>query len=163
MTWMPCACAFLATEAPTSLLGVAMIRTLTPALIMPSARVLNFWTSPCAFWMSGLRPSFSSAALRSGLSKPSQRAEEAVSGRITPTFAPLPLLPEFVFVVPPPEDVLAPHAETARARPAATAMEARLLLRIRHPFHCAVSQRMLWRTTYARHMRDRNHTGSIKS
>ena len=46
MVGMPWALAFWATVPPSSLLIEAMIRTLTPSLIMLSARVLNFCTSP---------------------------------------------------------------------------------------------------------------------
>ncbi len=66
---MPAACAFLATAEPTSLFGASMMSTLTPLLIIPSARVENFCTSPWAFWMSGSMPSARSALSSSGLSK----------------------------------------------------------------------------------------------
>ena len=89
MTGMPWALAFAATAAPDSLLIEAMTSTFTPLVIMPSASVENFCSSPWAFWMSACRPSACIASVSSGLSKPSQRAELAVSGRITPTLAPL--------------------------------------------------------------------------
>src|SRR3954453_203916 len=85
MTGMPWALALAATAAPDSLEIEAMTSTLTPLEIMPSARVANFCSSPWAFWMSALRPSACIAEVSSGLSKPSQRAELSVSGRITPT------------------------------------------------------------------------------
>src|ERR1700754_5315144 len=85
---MPWALAFAATAAPDSLLIEAMTSTFTPLEIMPSARVENFCSSPCAFWMSASRPCACIAAVSSGLSKPSHRAELAVSGRITPTLMP---------------------------------------------------------------------------
>ena len=56
---------------------------------MLSASVENFCSSPWAFWMSACSPAACIACVSSGLSKPSQRAELAVSGRITPTLAPL--------------------------------------------------------------------------
>src|SRR6476469_1635893 len=133
MVGMPWALAFCATVPPTSELIEAMIRTLTPSLIMPSARVENFCTSPWAFSMWGSRPWALSAASSIGRSKPSHRADEAVSGRITPTGMPpadepvelWPPSPEFELL-----SWLAPHADTARVRPMPAAMRASLVLRI---------------------------------
>src|SRR3954454_21523109 len=52
--------------------------------------VANLFLSPSAFWMSALTPAASNACWRYGLSNDSQRAEDCVSGRITPTWAPPP-------------------------------------------------------------------------
>src|ERR1044072_4378721 len=151
MVGMPWAFAFWATVPPISLLIEAMIRTLTPSLIMPSASVLNFCTSPWAFWMSGSRPSALSAASSIGLSKPSQRADVAVSGRMTPTGMP----PEDWSAVspppplPPPVSSLAPHADRTRGRPTPAPRSESLVLRIQRSLHSPQGE-MLRCTTYAR-------------
>jgi hypothetical protein len=70
-----------------------------------------------------------------GASNSTYRAEVVVSGRMTPTVAPLP--PDeaaVVLLLPEPPELLAPHAVTAKARPVLTASRARVLLRIRVPF-----------------------------
>src|ERR1044072_7251906 len=159
MVGMPWALAFCATVPPISLLMAAMIRTLTPSLIMPAASLLNFCTSPCVFWMSGARPSAFRAASSIGLAKPSQRAEVAVSGRITPTGMP----PEDWSAelspppLPPPESSeLAPHADRARVRPMPAARRASLVLRIQRSLHSPQGE-MLRCTTYARTGSDGSH------
>src|SRR3954453_12744737 len=88
MTGMPASLAFLMTAAPESESRLTMSSALTPELIMPSAMLWNLLTSPPAFWMSDWMPAASNACLSSGRSAPSQRAEEAESGRITPTLLP---------------------------------------------------------------------------
>jgi hypothetical protein len=71
-----------------------------------------------------------------GASNSTYRAEVVVSGRMTPTVAPLP--PDepavVLLLLPEPPELLAPHAVTAKARPVLTASRARVLLRIRVPF-----------------------------
>src|SRR3954447_11649540 len=62
-------------------------RTLTPSLSIWSAIVANFALSPLAFWMSDCTPAALNAWARNGRSAFSQRAEDCVSGRITPTLA----------------------------------------------------------------------------
>src|SRR5436190_4460118 len=87
--------------------------------------------------MSGLRPSAFMAASIIGRSKPSQRAEVAVSGRITPTLTPpagAPLPAEVFPLLPDEVSLLAPHADTARETPTPAARRARVILRIRRPF-----------------------------
>src|SRR3954468_22062704 len=103
MTGMPAALAFLMTAAPESESRLTMSNALTPELIMPSAMLWNLLTSPPAFWMSESTPAASNACLRSGRSAPSHRAEEAVSGRITPT---LPLAAAGDDDAPPPADAV---------------------------------------------------------
>src|SRR5919202_4016310 len=93
MTGMPALLAFLMTAVPESGSRSTMSRALTPSLIMPSAMLWNLLTSPPAFWMSDWMPAESNACLSSGRSAPSQRAEEAESGRMTPTL-PLPAADE---------------------------------------------------------------------
>src|SRR5439155_7512193 len=53
---------------------------------MLSAIVWNAFLSPWAFSMSYLTPAALNAAVRFGLSAVSQRCEDLVSGRITPTY-----------------------------------------------------------------------------
>src|SRR3954453_16125673 len=65
--------------------------------------VANLFLSPSAFWMSALTPAASNACWRYGLSNDSQRAEDCVSGRITPTWAPPPAADD---ELPPAEPVL---------------------------------------------------------
>src|SRR4030088_2683351 len=73
-----------------------------------------------------------------GLSKPSQRAEVAVSGRMTPT---LPLAPppagadaaDVEDPVPPEGELLAPQAVSTRLKPTMAATRVRDLLRILGP------------------------------
>src|SRR5450631_1913111 len=83
---MPAAFALASTAAPLALSRLTISRTLTFSLIIWSAIDWNFVTSPFAFWMSESTPAASKAALSSGRSLVSQRAEEAESGRMTPTF-----------------------------------------------------------------------------
>lgn len=156
-----------------------MIRALTPELMKPSARVVNFWASPWAFWMSASKPCAVRAACSIGLSKASQRAELAVSGRMTPT---LPLAPPAaagaddeaeLLPAPPLSELFAPHAESTKPVLTVAARRVRVLLRILVPSgskHCVDSARdccpgpcgavirrsprrtdahMLWATTYA--------------
>src|SRR6188768_1861771 len=85
MVLMPWACAFFKHAAPEALSRFVVMRTLTPALIMPSHSVPNLATLPCAFWMSALTPASANAVVRYGRSLFSQRADDSVSGRITPT------------------------------------------------------------------------------
>src|SRR3954447_1939233 len=138
---MPCALAFAATAAPDSLLIDAMTSTLTPLEIMPSASVENFCSSPWAFWMSASRPSACIAAVSSGLSKPSHRAELCVSGRITPTLVPPAAGAAALGALPPLLGAAAfcPQAASAIVRPSPAAstavrLTAVVLVRIRRPF-----------------------------
>src|SRR3984885_4314388 len=65
-----------------------MMRTFTPSWIMPCAMLWNLALSPRAFWMSALMPAAANALLRAGRSAVSQRVDDWVSGRITPTEPP---------------------------------------------------------------------------
>src|SRR4029453_15385162 len=109
MTGMPTAEAFLMTAAPVSLSRLVISRTLTPELIIPSGMVWNFALSPCAFWTSYSTPASLNAFSRNGRSAVSQRAEEAVSGRITP------ILPAEALAVPPPPLPLSPESSSPQA------------------------------------------------
>src|SRR5262249_29852676 len=64
--------------------------TLTPLFSIPSAIVWNWLVSPCAFWMSNFTPACLNAAVRLGRSWVSYRAEDLVSGRMTPMYGCLP-------------------------------------------------------------------------
>src|SRR5512141_1686477 len=88
MVFMPAALAFDSICAPDGLSRLVMMRTLTPSWIIESAMVAILVLSPRAFWMSTLTLASSNAFCRYGLSKASQRTEDWVSGRITPTWAP---------------------------------------------------------------------------
>src|SRR4051812_21026564 len=91
--------------------------TLAPLLSIWSAIVANFALSPLAFWMSDSPPPALNASPRNLRSAVSQRADDAASGRITPTLAlasgvdvsELPLLPDD------PELSSLPHAATLNA------------------------------------------------
>src|SRR5579885_1882248 len=119
MTGMPAVLALASIWAPTAGSDGAMTRTLTPWVMNPSARLANFWLSPWAFCTSTLKPWAVNAWVSIGLSKASQRAEVAVSGRITPT---LPLAPppagadadEEELPEPPAGALLAPQAVSNR-------------------------------------------------
>src|SRR5437763_3830320 len=136
MTGIPAFFALASTAAPTAGSDGAMTRTLTPWLMKPSARVVNFWASPCAFWTSALKPCAVSAAVSIGLSNASHRAEVAVSGRITPT---VPLAPppdgaeDEEELVPPLGALLVPHAVSTRPVLTTAARRVRVLLRILCP------------------------------
>src|SRR5688500_14357709 len=85
MTEMPWSCAFLITVAADGLSRLTIISTDAPALIIWSAIVANFALSPFASWMTDSTPAASNASPRYLRSAVSQRAEDAASGRITPT------------------------------------------------------------------------------
>src|ERR671932_1469711 len=85
---MPEFLALVSTWAPDAGSRLTMMRTLTPSWIIESAIVANLFLSPSAFWMSALTPAASNACCRYGLSNDSHRADDCVSGRITPTWAP---------------------------------------------------------------------------
>src|SRR3954453_21745278 len=87
MTEMPWSCAFLMTVAADGESRFTISRTLAPLLIIWSAIVANFALSPFAFWMSDSTPAAVKASLRYLRSAVSQRADDAASGRITPTLA----------------------------------------------------------------------------
>src|SRR4051812_46756185 len=92
MVLTPAALAFASTWAPVAESRLTIARTDTPSWIMPSAIDTNLLLSPSAFWMSAVTPASLNALVSSGLSKLSHRADDCVSGRITPT---LPFTDEF--------------------------------------------------------------------
>src|SRR3954449_8987701 len=127
MTLMPWSCAFLITVAADGESRLTIASTETPSLIIWSAIVANFALSPLAFWMSASTPAALKASPRYLRSKLSQRTEDAVSGRMTPT---LPL----AWPPPPPPLLLLllsspPHAATVKAM-ASTATRAKMRLNI---------------------------------
>src|SRR3954471_6343894 len=68
------------------------------------ARVAYLFASPCAFWMSVVKPASVNAVSRAGRSPFSQRLEDAASGRITQArFSAEPLLPPDALSSPPDE------------------------------------------------------------
>src|SRR3954453_7075226 len=87
MTGTPCCLALAITAAADGESRLTINSTLAPPLSIWSAIVANFALSPFAFWMSASTPAAWNARGSSGRSVPSQRADEAVSGRITPTLA----------------------------------------------------------------------------
>ena len=87
MVATPCDLALSSTALPVPESRLTIISTLAPPVIIWSAMVWNWVLSPWAFWMSYSTPAALKAASRSGLSLFSQRAEDLVSGRMTPTLA----------------------------------------------------------------------------
>src|SRR6201989_1894333 len=87
---MPLEVASFSIAAPDALSRLTIMRTLTPLLSMLWAMVRIVSALPWAFWMSQFRLSTLHWACRAGRSAPCQRAEDLVSGRMMPTFAPLP-------------------------------------------------------------------------
>src|ERR1700749_882332 len=73
------------TAVPLALSRLSMMSTLTPCVSMLSAMVWNVDGSPWAFWMVALTLAALNAAVRFGRSWVSYRADDFVSGRITPT------------------------------------------------------------------------------
>src|SRR4051795_11585753 len=102
--------------APEALSRLTIARTVTPLVTICCAIVCIFCGSPPAFWMSYFTPAALNADSSFGRSWLSQRGDDVVSGRITPTF------PE---ACPPPLLLLAllelpePPPQAARARTAA--------------------------------------------
>src|SRR5215217_466572 len=121
MTGTPCSLALLMTAAALGESRLTIRSTLAPALSIWSAIVANFALSPLAFWISDSTPAALNASPRYLRSAVSQRADDAASGRITPTLA----LLAGVLVAPPPPPLVdgssLPHATTLNARVAATA------------------------------------------
>src|SRR6266702_5586461 len=89
MTWMPAALADCSTLMPVCGSAGSIRRTLTPSEIIDWAIETNLALSPCAFWMSALMPASVNAFFSSGASYWVYRADEVVSGRITPTWVAL--------------------------------------------------------------------------
>src|SRR3954447_25166233 len=87
MTGTPWFLAFLMPAAADGLSRLTISSTVAPPLSIWSAIVANFALSPLAFWMSDLIPAAVKASPRNLRSAVSHRAEDAVSGRITPILA----------------------------------------------------------------------------
>src|SRR5690348_15791454 len=85
MTGMPASFACCSTVIEVEGSMSVMIRTLTFSWIMPCAMLWNLVLSPSAFWMSALMPASWNAFCSAGRSAVSQRVDDWVSGRITPT------------------------------------------------------------------------------
>src|SRR5215212_4273052 len=97
--------------------------------------------APCLAFSASARPWPCSAAVSSGLSKPSHRAELCVSGRITPTLVPPAAGAAALGALPPLLGAAAfcPQAASAIVRPSPAAstavrLTAVVLVRIRRPF-----------------------------
>src|SRR4051794_15039950 len=86
MVATPCDAAFFSIAAPESLSRLTIASTVTPFAIIWSAMVAIAALSPLAFWMSNSTPASLKAASRFGRSCVSQRADDLVSGRMTPIF-----------------------------------------------------------------------------
>src|SRR3954465_9777892 len=86
MTGTPCCLALAITAAADGESRLTINSTLAPLLSIWSAIVENLALSPLAFWMSESTPAALNASPSNGRSAFSQRAEDCVSGRITPTF-----------------------------------------------------------------------------
>src|SRR5258705_11624008 len=86
MVATPCAFALSSTALPVPESRFTIISTVAPLVIIWSAMVWNAVLSFCAFWMSYCTPAVLNAASRYLRSAVSQRAEDALSGRITPIF-----------------------------------------------------------------------------
>src|SRR4051794_5599365 len=167
---MPCAFAFSRTALPEPESRLTIMRTLTPLVIIWSAMVWNWVLSPWAFCTSESTPAVLNASSRYLRSAVSQRAEDFVSGRMTPIFG------VFVFppsVSPPPPPPLFPQPASSRAEAEKTAAATMELLRMSRPFltrhHCVRPSRshptmgvrtMLRATTYWRSERRHNVIGS---
>src|SRR3954451_4329042 len=123
MTGTPCCLALLMTAAALGESRFTITRTLAPSLSIWSAIVPNFALSPLAFWMSASTPASWKAFVSNGRSAPSQRAEEAVSGRITPTldFFAAAVLVALLPLEPDEELSSLPHAATVKPSATVTA------------------------------------------
>src|SRR6266550_4454955 len=127
MTLTPAALASAATAMPVVGSIVASSRIWTcSVLIIESAMVFSCASLPWAFWTSQVRFFAAHSARIAGRSAPSQRAEVAVSGRITPIFG---LLEEELEEEELGEEELE-HALTPSARAAAPTVAVRTALRI---------------------------------
>src|SRR5438876_194644 len=138
MVATPWLAAFFSTAAPVWSSRLTIIRTFAPLVIIWSAMVWNAVLSPWAFWMSYWTPAALNAAVSAGRSAVSQRAEDLLSGRITPIFAFLAfalLLDELLLEL--------PQAVTLIRMAAVAAVRPRIPLRIeKGPFW---SSRRAWR------------------
>src|SRR6476660_7740003 len=113
----PCFLACCSIAAPEALSRLTIARTVTPPVIICWAMVCIFWA---AFWVSYLTPAALNADSSFGRSWLSQRGEDVVSGRMTPTFPealPPPLLLLLLLLLPllPPQAAMLKTVATARA------------------------------------------------
>src|SRR5512132_1321160 len=131
MVATPCDLALSSTALPVPESRLTIISTLAPLVIIWSAIVWNWVLSPWAFWMSVTTPAALKACSSSGLSAVSQRAEDLVSGSMTPTLGVLPPPPE---ALPPPLSSLPPQAARMSVSAATAAITPRTLLRMTRPF-----------------------------
>src|SRR3954453_10060973 len=118
MVCTPCCLACCSIAAPEALSRLTIASTVTPLVIICWAIVCICCASPPAFWMSKSTPAALNADSSCGRSALSQRGDDVVSGRMTPTLPwlealPLPLLPPL-----PPLSSL-PQAARPTTRPAA--------------------------------------------
>src|SRR5437016_1355858 len=151
MTLTPLALASLVTAWPVVGSIEQRMSTWTwVVLIIVSAMVFSAAVSPLAFWMVQSRFFLAHSAAMAGWSAFAQRAEVAVSGRITPTFGlappPAPALPDE-----PAEGVLElEQAATPNARKAAPTVAVRTALRIIALWSFLVPARWRWGPTARR-------------
>src|SRR5215211_1526466 len=131
MVATPCDLALSSTALPVPESRLVIISTLAPLVIIWSAIVWNWVLSPWAFWMSYWTPAALNASSRSGLSAVSQRAEDLVSGRMTPTLGVLPPPPP---PPPPPLSSSPPQAARMSVSAATAAIRPRNLLCMTRPF-----------------------------
>src|SRR5258705_12213469 len=122
MTWTPCCLALSMTALPVRESRFTISSTVAPPVIIWSAMVWNAVLSPCAFWMSYWTFAALKASVRYLRSAVSQRADDLLSGRITPILGVL-------VVVVPPELLLVPQAATPprASRPGAGIRQLRLI------------------------------------
>src|SRR6476661_6261464 len=116
----PCFLACFSIAAPDALSRLTIASTVTPPVIICWAMVCIFCASFWAFWMSYLTPAALNADSSFGRSWLSQRGEDVVSGRMTPTFPealPPPLLLLLLLLLPllPPQAAMLKTVATARA------------------------------------------------
>src|SRR5919112_2897364 len=101
MVLTPCALALFSMAAPDSESRLTIARTVTPSVSIWSAMVCIRDASPWAFWIVASTPAALKAFSSCGRSALSQRADDLVSGRITPTLPLLAASPPPVAVPPP--------------------------------------------------------------
>src|SRR5919107_3102678 len=127
MTLTPCDFAWAAIAAPLPLSRLTSSRTLAPFVIACSACCCWVDLSPSAFWMVASTPAALNAAVSSGRSAVSQRADDLVSGSRTATLSAFPPeLLELLLELPPlllssPPQAATPNESAHRAPASARA------------------------------------------
>src|SRR5690606_22343263 len=131
MVATPCDFALSSTALPVPLSRLVIISTVAPLVIIWSAIVWNWFLSPWAFWMSNSTPAAWNASVRYLRSAVSHRAEDLLSGRMTP------ILPGFAGADAPPPPSCAevvPESDPQAVRPrdsaATPAARVKILLRM---------------------------------